>query len=119
MAIFCTQYSPYSFNFYISASYPGALEPSLEQKMKKTKTTPPPKKKTRSVNYCQMLVIPRPLPPRNACLFQKSVTVEQEVGQEFHTEYCLSNESISCFDQRPAEASGASGSLGSELLDQH
>lgn len=42
MAVFCTQYSPYSFNFSISASYPGAPEPSPQQKMKKTKTKKPP-----------------------------------------------------------------------------
>jgi hypothetical protein len=65
-----------------------------------------------------MLVIPRTFLQGMLVFFQKSLTVEQEVGQEFHTEYRLSNESISCFAQRPAGALGASGSLGSGLLDQ-
>lgn len=64
-----------------------------------------------------MLVIPRPF-LQGMLVFSKE---PHRTGSkaEFHTEYCLSNESISCLVQRPVGVLGASGKLGLDLLDQH
>ena len=65
-----------------------------------------------------MLVIPRPF-LQGMLVFSKEPPSRTGSRAEFHTEYRLSNESISCFVQRPVGVLGASGKLGSDLLDQH
>lgn len=65
-----------------------------------------------------MLGIPRPF-LQGMLVFSKEPHSRTGSGAEFHTEYHLSKESISYFVQRPVRVLGASGKLGSDLLDQH
>lgn len=74
--------------------------------------------KQKPANCCQMLVIPR-LFLQGMLVFSKEPHSRTGSGAEFHTEYRLFNETISCFIQRPVGVLGASGKLGSDLLDQH
>lgn len=73
--------------------------------------------KQKPANCYQMLVIPRPF--QEMLVFSKEPHSRTGSRAEFHTEYRLSNESISCFVQRPVGVLGASGKLRLDLLDQH